>query len=278
MKLKYFGTAAAEGFPALYCHCDACEMARKAGGKNIRTRSQALINDDLLIDFPPDTYMHELFFGLDLRKIKHCLITHAHPDHLFVSDLCRRTRPDAHFPNNEKEPLHIYASEESGKEIKKEVELKTVRRDKDALRYSDIEPYEEYKIGDYTVTPLRAVHAPGLDALIFIISQGEKTILYAHDTGYFCEEVWSYLEKNKIHLNLVSLDCTLDIGDKYENHMGFDTCLKVRERLLKANADNNTVFIINHFSHNCGVIYDEFVPTAKKENFLVSYDGFEVEI
>lgn len=71
MKLTYYGTAAAEGFPALYCHCDACERARKSGGKNIRTRSQALINDDLLIDFPADTYMHELIYALELLNFKH---------------------------------------------------------------------------------------------------------------------------------------------------------------------------------------------------------------
>lgn len=39
MKLQYLGTAAAEGFPGMFCNCTACERARKAGGKNIRTRS-----------------------------------------------------------------------------------------------------------------------------------------------------------------------------------------------------------------------------------------------
>lgn len=29
MKLKYFGTAAAEGVPALFCKCDLCQEARK---------------------------------------------------------------------------------------------------------------------------------------------------------------------------------------------------------------------------------------------------------
>ncbi len=64
MRIKYFGTAAAEGFPGLFCSCEACERARKAGGKNIRTRSQALIDRALLIDFPADTYMHVLHGGL----------------------------------------------------------------------------------------------------------------------------------------------------------------------------------------------------------------------
>ena len=51
MKLTYHGTAAAEAFPGMFCTCDTCERARKAGGRNIRGRSQALVNDDLLIDF-----------------------------------------------------------------------------------------------------------------------------------------------------------------------------------------------------------------------------------
>lgn len=64
MKLKYLGTAAAEGWPALFCHCEACKKARKLGGKNIRTRSQAIADNRLLIDFCADTYMHVLQQGL----------------------------------------------------------------------------------------------------------------------------------------------------------------------------------------------------------------------
>lgn len=278
MKLTYYGTAAAEGFPALYCHCDACERARKAGGRNIRTRSQALVNDDLLIDFPADTYMHELFYGLDLRAVKNIIITHAHDDHLYVNDLCKRTEPDALFPNGvDKKPINIYASKKSGKEIRKEVIKKTLK-DNEVLRYSDIKPFKTYDIGGYKITPLKASHAPGLDALVYIIEQNGKTILYANDTGYFPEETWNYLESSEIKFDLVSLDCTLEIGDTYENHMGFDNCVRVKERLLKSNASEKTVFVVNHFSHNCKVTYDEFVPLAKKDSFIVSYDGFEIEI
>ena len=63
MKLQYFGTAAAEGWPSLFCGCDACRRAREAGGRNIRTRSQAMIDDKLLIDFPADTYLHMTYYG-----------------------------------------------------------------------------------------------------------------------------------------------------------------------------------------------------------------------
>ena len=60
MKLTYYGTAAGEAWPGVFCSCALCQRARVLGGKNIRTRSQALIDDDLLLDLPPDNYLHTL--------------------------------------------------------------------------------------------------------------------------------------------------------------------------------------------------------------------------
>jgi phosphoribosyl 1,2-cyclic phosphodiesterase len=31
MKLNFLGTAAAEGFPAIFCNCEYCKEARKLG-------------------------------------------------------------------------------------------------------------------------------------------------------------------------------------------------------------------------------------------------------
>ena len=84
MKLKYLGTAAAEGWPALFCKCESCERARKFGGKNIRTRSQSIIDNRLLIDFGPDTYLHVLQHHMPLEDIHHVLVTHSHIDHLYL--------------------------------------------------------------------------------------------------------------------------------------------------------------------------------------------------
>ena len=48
MKLQFLGTAAAEGFPALFCQCENCKRARELGGRNIRSRSQALVDGKIL--------------------------------------------------------------------------------------------------------------------------------------------------------------------------------------------------------------------------------------
>ncbi|MCT6918709.1 MAG: hypothetical protein M3Z49_05820, partial [Bifidobacteriales bacterium] len=58
MKFEHLGTAAAERIPGIFCMCDLCKQARRIGGKEIRTQSQALVDDALLLDFPGDTYCH----------------------------------------------------------------------------------------------------------------------------------------------------------------------------------------------------------------------------
>ena len=106
MKIQYLGTAAAEGIPAIFCECENCKKSRIAGGKNIRTRSQALIDDKLLIDFPADTYMHFLKYDVPLAKIKNCLITHSHSDHLYPQELPMRRKGFSHI--KEEFPLTFF--------------------------------------------------------------------------------------------------------------------------------------------------------------------------
>jgi hypothetical protein len=60
MKFQYLGTAAYEGIPAFFCNCENCKKSRNIGGKAVRTRSQAIIDETLLIDFPADTYIHPM--------------------------------------------------------------------------------------------------------------------------------------------------------------------------------------------------------------------------
>ena len=279
MKIKYYGTAAAEGIPGLFCSCEICETARKLGGKNIRTRSSTVINNELMIDFSADTYLHVLNYGLDLRKIKACLITHGHDDHVYPYDFYYRGYGYAYFMNEEeKNPLQIYSTKNSANELLPIVSSMN-ERDEKALCWNEIKPFEEYEIFGYKVTPLKADHARDLDPVFFIIEKDGKVILYAHDTGYFLEETWEYIEKSNKKFDFVSLDCTSILNEKaYTNHMGIKACCEVKERLLKKNADEKTVFCLHHFSHNGKLNYDDLVSEAEKFGFSVSYDTAEFEI
>ena len=107
MKIQFLGTSATERIPALFCECEVCEKTRKAGGRNIRTRSQALVDDSILIDFPADTFMHFTAHNVPFRNIKSCLITHSHMDHLYSEETILRKRRFS-YVNEDPSPLVFY--------------------------------------------------------------------------------------------------------------------------------------------------------------------------
>jgi phosphoribosyl 1,2-cyclic phosphate phosphodiesterase len=274
LKIKYLGTAAAEGWPALFCKCEACKKAEKLGGRNIRTRSQAVIDDELLIDFPPDTYMHMLTQGLKLNEISDVIVTHSHQDHFYPIETMLRCEP---FGRKIDKKLRIYGNKESEKCYYDVYPQEDEYRLKNNLEYRYIEAFVPVTIGGYVVTPLLANHDKSERCYIYLISDGNKTILYANDTGIFPEQTWEYL-KDK-HINLVSLDCTTILDKDGNNHMGVEDNIIVKERLEKMGCtDNNTKYILNHFSHNGKLVYDELVEYVREYGFIVSYDGFEIEI
>ena len=270
MKITYLGTAAAEGFPAVFCNCEFCKTARKLGGKNIRTRSQAIINDDLLIDLPADTYCHFLQNGIAGDTIKYLLITHSHSDHLYTGEFEMRSVPYAH--NMRADCLEIYGSQGAYDILSKKGVSKNTS-------VAALKHFETVSFGSYTVTALPARHMLSDKANIYLI-RGEKALLYAHDTGFFFDEVFEYLEKEKVVLDFISLDCTnVDIPiSESGTHMDFENIGKVLEKLTDLGVINEkTVKVVNHFSHNGNPLHHLLEERAAKYGCIVSYDGLAIE-
>jgi len=277
MKVQYLGTAAAEGIPAIFCDCETCQKTRLVGGKNIRTRSQALIDDCLLIDFPADTYMHFLQYDVPLSNIKNCLITHSHSDHLYPEDLEMRKNGFAHL--KERKPLTFY-SDESGFSMISEVKNRYNISDADIL-VNQIPLFKPFDVEGYKITALRAAHAPESSPVVYLIEKDGKTVFYSNDTSEYPEESMTYLKGVKKPINLISLDCTEACGNAtYVGHLTLDRCVELRKELFRIGvADDKTKFILNHFSHNGkSVLYDDFVKIAADRGFEVSYDGMVIEV
>jgi phosphoribosyl 1,2-cyclic phosphate phosphodiesterase len=276
MKLLYLGTAAAEGIPAAFCSCPICREAREKKGKNIRTRSQALLDGKILFDFPPDSYSHYVALGFtafDLPAINHVFITHSHMDHFFPEDLHLRRAP--FVASQPIETLHIYGNRTVERKIL-ELQEEETRMPCNDFRYA--KPFEPIELEDYRITPLPALHDRNEECLFYAVEHGGKALLYAHDTGIFTEPVWEHFLKTKVCFNLVSLDCTTILHKDGNNHMGIPDCIDLRNRLLSINAANaKTVFVLSHFSHNGGLNHDDLCKAADKEGFTVSYDGMEIE-
>lgn len=274
MKITYYGTAAAEGIPGLFCKCRVCENARKVKGKEIKTRSQALIDDKILIDFPADTYMHVLNYGLPLEDIHTCIVTHCHMDHLYERDLwCRNPGIGNEIPEL---PLNMYLTK-AGYDLTTK-RCAAVNTPESRVKCHLIKPFESFEAEGYTITPLKADHEQTTDPVFYLIEKDGKAILYSNDTGTYPEETVEYLKSCGKHIGLVSFDCTNMLLNYRGSHMGLEENAEVKDMLIKWGlCDDKTIFIVNHFSHNGKATHEEFCEIAAKYGFIVSYDSMTAE-
>lgn len=281
MKIQYYGTGAGGGIPEIFCSCRVCMQARAERGHNIRTRSQAVIDDRLSIEFPVDTFCHTAFGGLDMRRISHVLITHAHHDHFLLDDVISR-------PQGVAEPIRFYASEKSGAALRQKLNAteelyrtgKRIRTSEYQVLLENLEMYVPKMILDYMVIPLRARHAEAVDAMIFWIRSDDVNILWGHDTGLLPEEVIAYLKEAGVVFDMISLDCTLKRGEQItKSHMDLEWCRETVERLrANHNANENTKVVLSHIGHLVERTHEELVSEAAEYGFQVAYDGMVIEI
>ncbi len=289
MIIQYLGTAAAEGIPALFCQCPVCRAARAAGGREIRTRSGALIDGVLKLDFGPDSYVHMQRYGLDYSRLQGILITHSHSDHLLPDEFEYRIPGYCYREDGEKpqSTLTVYGNEKTGRCIER-----FTAHSSRCLAFRSMIPFETVSVGDYQVTALEAVHCQDMNsglfpvqfqgrtiyrsesALIYLIEKEGQRILYAHDTCEFTEANMAYLTGKR--LDLISLDCT---GGSWHydysvwvGHMTSEGCLRMREKLIACGAaDERTLFVASHFSHNGYTSFEDIQRITP--GFIVAYDG-----
>ncbi len=268
MKITWLGTAAAEGVPAVFCNCPQCEAARMAGGREIRTRAGAIVDGRLKLDFGPDTYMQMLREGMAFHTLENILITHTHEDHYAFWDIQYRLSPYSQLPDSAP-PLTVWGNARAGEMLAPYLEA-------GKLEFRRIPPFEPTQVGEYTVTALRAVHKRDEEALFYLIEKDGKSIIYAHDTDEFTEEDMRYLAGRRV--DLVSMDCTNGVLElDYIGHMGLKDNQRMREKLLDCGAaDENTVFVSNHFSHNGVRSIPEMEAVAP--GFIMAWDGMSLEI
>lgn len=278
MKIRYLGTAAAEGVPAVFCKCPVCEGVRRAGISEFRTRSQVLIDGVLSIDFPPDAYAHSLRFAVNLADIKYVLATHSHMDHFYAHDfILRGYRYGRGFTGS----LGIYGNAEVGAVFSECTAREMKAMVADGIDFTELMPYNRYMIGGYTVLTLPANHTLTEQALLFYIEREGAGYLHLYDTSLPEEGIYPFLKQNGARAKVVSLDCTYGgrTGVARHRHMNAQDGMAVREKLLSAGVcDEDTKFVFTHFSHNCNPLKKDMDELAHSLNALAAYDGMELEI
>ena len=206
MKIKYLGTSAAEGIPGLFCNCVYCNEARRRGGKDLRTRSQSIIDNTLLIDFPADSLSHMYKYEIPISHIHNILITHTHQDHLYLEDFGLRSKYYG-FAHNIDQMLTVYGNDTFIKKFDAMYPQNShYEQAKPNITCRELTEYKTVDIDGYNVTALLARHDPNEKCFIYYIERGGTSLLYGNDTGWFPEPTWKFLADKTI--DLVSLDCT----------------------------------------------------------------------
>lgn len=283
MKLKYYGTGGGGGIPEIFCDCPVCRHAREFGGKDIRTRSQAVIDDKISIDFPVDTYLHTAYCGLDMRRIKNIIITHAHYDHFLTQDLFSR-------PQGYEGALNVYCTPASSTKMCETIDAREnayaegrrVRTSDFQVEYHPIEVGVPFEIDEYRITPLKAHHAQGVQSVMYVIDNlaEDKHILWAHDTGPFYTSAWDWLKTYEHVFDFVSLDCTLGRGELITAaHMDIIGCYETKEKLRELGLlDDHTKVYLSHIGHLLHRTHEELAAEAAELGMTPAFDGLTVEI
>lgn len=272
MEVLILGTAAAEGWPAPYCVCAACEKARVRKGPDIRTRSGALIDNELKIDFGPDTVMQMQRSGRNLRSVKTLVFTHQHSDHFVPSELEWAKHPFTLTPGGK---IELWGNSY----VMDGITGNFGEQGKKQLPYE----YRQFKAGDHFTTvggdevwAMPANHCVG--ACVLRIHRKGKVIFWGHDTGPLLPPALERLSDGT-PLDLVLLDCTYGNGEHNAHHLGVKGVVETAGELRRRKAiTEKTRVIATHFSHGGEMMYDELCQYFLPHGIGVAYDGMVIEI
>lgn len=276
MQITILGSGGGEGYPALFCGCDHCIAARKAGGKSLRSLSQCLIDGKLLIDLPADTHMHFMQNNLNMGDIEHLLITHTHADHYIPQILDTRGSDYAH--NIRAEKLHIHGNSEVIRKFNRIFDVYPIQEQiRNNIVIHIAEAFKSFRAGEYAITPLKANHAPEEDPYNYIIDDGKSVLLYLVDTGYPFAETSERIVRYGKKYDCVIMDCTMGIN-YYERHMNFAENVKLKNYLCGAGvSDESTKFVITHITHNHAGLHEEIEEYFRGSGIVPAYDGMTLE-
>ena len=263
MNIRLLGTGAADGIPGIMGTGRVSAYAIQHGGKDVRTRSAALVDGHIKMDYPPDTLcqvQRERLNGSDWTAV---LFTHSHEDHFAISEIQYALYP---FTEHVELPFSIYGNSTIG----------TMLRD----RYPDwpidiveLRSFCTYIHAEYVITPIPAYHKLDEECLNLIIQRNGKTLLYATDTGIWADGTFAFLSEYK--LDCLVIECTEGFKrPDYKGHLNLTDLAVVLERLRNAGTlTGNSRVVTTHHAHTGDATHGELEEALAKLGAEPGYDG-----
>lgn len=230
-----------------------------------------MLGEKIRIDFGPDSYLHSLIHGLRYERLEHLLVTHSHDDHWDPVELQYRR----HGFSMVARPLVVWGNET----VREKFEAANgAGWDRFHLDFRPVQPWNVFAIADgWTATPIPASHDPNEVCVNYRFEWAETSLLIAHDTGWYRDEVWERLPEAP--LAVVLFDCTYGPADHRGGHLGCQGVVRARDEMARrgALAPNARVFA-THFSHNGGALHEELVSYFETYGIEVAFDGMRIQL
>ncbi len=281
MKISVLGTSAATSMPLPFCNCNVCRQSRCLGGRNIRKRSSIVINDELMIDLGPDSINACNMYGIDTGKIRYLLQTHSHSDHFDAGHFVTRWSA---YAVKELSHLDIVCSQGTAVDMNhwinenESIDLfdKTWQTD---LNYSlhTVKHGDHVHLGNYDIIAIDSGHDPRIEALVYIISENEKTVFYGTDMLDISETAFELI--GKYRFDVMFLDQTYGKGCNAGGHMDAGMISDHIKAMRKKNIiDDNSLVYATHISHEGNDIHEEMEKEAGADGYHIAYDGMVLSI
>jgi phosphoribosyl 1,2-cyclic phosphate phosphodiesterase len=280
LRFHLLGSSAGKPVPRPFCRCRVCEIARRDGGRDIRTRTgmHIYLNDDPIgepryaIDLPPDTAHQMIREGFRLDRLEHLLFTHKDQDHFephYITIRSSILSDHEALPN-----LQIYGSETVKDALAERISgLKPFK-----ASFQEVAPFEAFQAGELEVFPLLANHGPGV-VLNYVVQFAGKRVLLGWDTGWWSDKTWAAVAS--FRFDAVFMECT-EFGPSEKDlggHLTFLMLLKMKERLSELGCIRaDTPYVTLHIGDNGGLTYAEARELAKLHGVTVGYDGLWLEV
>lgn len=280
--ITFLGTSAANAYPEAFCRCENCVLARTMGGPSLRKRAAVLINDDLLIDLGPDVMTASHMLGRPLTRVRYCLQTHAHADHLDTSHFLSRS-PGYGVVGAPR--LQFYGSRGTLQAAERLLErdcepagfLSPGVGDELNLEIHQVEALDSFDAGVYQVTAFPANHDPLMEPLLYAIQMGESTVFYGTDTATLPEDVWLEFHRSGFQFDVVILDHTYGPEEQGSDHLDAHQFIghvsRMREERLLAEGAR---ILATHIAHEGNPVHQELARFAASHGYEVAYDGLVV--
>jgi len=249
MRIKFLGTSAGWPLPRLGCECKICSSKDP---RDKRTRSQLLVNDILLLDIGPDTYLHLSDSKIDPLKIKYAAITHEHSDHTFgLWDL-------GHIYNSQK--INIILAEPTYKKISRLFFY-------NEYKVTKIKAGEGAKINNLIIILLPVNHTDSSFGIL--VKEKNKSIFYAPDFKFVTDTTIKRISG----LDLAVLDGS-ELKIATPTHQPIQENFKLGKKLKAKKV------YFTHLGHRTlpHQQLQEYVQKEGGSNFHIPHDGLEIKL